>query len=64
MLRGQNNVLPMICLSTDLVSGKPPVVINGVTVPNDSVCEVCNVVSGEIDKVFKMNGGVWYEYTY
>lgn len=64
MLRMQNSVLTLICLSTDLVGGKPPVKVNDIPVPNDSVCEVCDTVSGKLDKIFKINEGVWYEYSY
>lgn len=63
-IRTQERVISMICLSTDLDSGKPPIKINNANVPDDTVCEVCDTVTGKIEKLFKMNGGVWYEYTY
>jgi hypothetical protein len=58
----QKPIMTYACLDTELEDGYPPIQYAGVTVRNDSICEVMNTATNEIFKIFKMNNSSWHEY--
>jgi hypothetical protein len=61
-MRKQNMIKTFACLDTELVAGYPPTSYAGEVIQDDSICEVMATAQKEIYKIYKMNGGLWYEY--
>ncbi len=61
-MRKQNMIKTFACLDTELIAGYPPTTYAGEAIQDDSICEVMATAQKEIYKIYKMNGGLWYEY--
>ena len=61
-MQKQKPILSYACKDTDFIDGYPPTLFNGVTIRNDSICEVMNTVTKQIYQMYKMVDGSWYSY--
>jgi hypothetical protein len=62
MIKKQFRNRQFACLSSEMVMGFPPYVLDGKAIPNHSMCEVMDDSTLRVVALYKLHDSQWYRY--